>query len=754
MKYISHPLIRPECLEERRYQLAIALQALDTHTMVVLPTGLGKTAVALITAASRLYQEGGRLLMLAPTKPLVEQHFRFFSERLMLPDGECALFTGDTAPEERTATWERAQAVFATPQVVKNDLIAGRYDLGGVTLLVVDECHRAVGNYAYVFLARRYLTTAEKPLLLAMTASPGGDHGKVEEVMAHLGVVQVETRTEHDPDVRPYVHEREVDYLSVDLPDDLAEAVADLNRLLDSRLNALREAGFRVPGRERLSMKALNGLNAQVQARIAQRDAAGFMAASVYAEIMKVRHAVSLAESQGSAALRTYLEKLSSEGHSSKGTKASRRLAGDPVFRRLCTRAAGWEHELHPKVGLTVDLVLEEVREHPGSRTIVFASFRDTVGHLVDALMAAGVHAERFVGQATKDAEKGLTQKQQIEVLRRFREGEFPAIVSTSVGEEGLDVPSTDLVIFYEAVPSEIRSIQRKGRTGRNEAGRIIVLTTRGTADEVYKYVSLNRERQMIKGIRKLGNNNGGQAPPAPPAPQATGQTSIGSFADAPAPASPEPDAPVITADDRETSSKVVEVLSDLGMRVNLTRLEVGDYAVGDRVLVERKTVQDFADTLVERDLLGQVRALASAVTRPVLIVEGEGDLYAARDIHPNAIRGALAAITIDLGVSLIFTRSATETAEMLAVIARREGSERTERAVLPAKTYRTAQEEQEYIVAAYPEVGLKHARALLAHFGSVQAVIDAGVDDLSQVKGIGKKTAEKIRELSTRPYE
>ncbi|QYZ78591.1 DEAD/DEAH box helicase [Methanofollis formosanus] len=749
MKYISHPLIRPECLEERRYQLAIALQALDACTMVVLPTGLGKTAVALITAASRLYQEGGRLLVLAPTKPLVEQHLRFFSERLRLPDGACALFTGDTAPDERTAIWERAQAVFATPQVVKNDLIAGRYDLSGVTLLVVDECHRAVGNYAYVFLARRYLTTAGKPLLLAMTASPGGDHGKVEEVMANLGVVQVETRTEQDDDVRPYIHEREVDYLSVDLPDELAAAVGDLNRLLDSRLNALGEAGFRVPAREKLSMKALNALNAQVQARIAQRDPAGFMAASVYAEVMKVRHAVSLAESQGSAALRTYLEKLFSEGRSGSGTKASKRLAGDPVFRRLCTRAAGWETELHPKVGLTVDLVLEEVREHPESRTIVFASFRDTVGHLVDALTAAGVHAERFVGQATKDAEKGLTQKQQIEVLRRFREGEFPVIVATSVGEEGLDVPSTDLVIFYEAVPSEIRSIQRKGRTGRSGSGRIVVLTTKGTSDEVYKYVSLNRERQMLRGIKKLGNNGGPISPVSP----ASGQTSIGAFAAAPAP-DPEPEGPSITVDDRETSSRVAEVLSDLGLRLTLTRLEVGDYAVGDRVLVERKTVRDFADTLVERDLLGQVRALASAAVRPVLIVEGEEDLYAARDIHPNAIRGALAAITLDLGVSVLFTRSADETAEMLAVIARREGSERTERTVQPKKSYRTAREEQEYVVAAFPEVGLKHARALLEHFGSVQAVIDAGVDDLSQVKGIGKKRAEGIRDVSSRPYE
>ena len=148
--------------------------------MVILPTGLGKTAIALLVAASRLYNEGGRVLMLAPTKPLVEQHLRFFEKFLIAksPAGSeespFAMFTGDAPPAERTADWERAQVIFATPQVVKNDLIAGRYTLRDVTLLIVDECHRAVGNYAYVFLARRYHDTADKPLLLAMTASPGG----------------------------------------------------------------------------------------------------------------------------------------------------------------------------------------------------------------------------------------------------------------------------------------------------------------------------------------------------------------------------------------------------------------------------------------------------------------------------------------------------------------------------------------------------------------------------------------------------
>jgi len=119
---------------------------------------------------------------------------------------------------------------------------------------------------------------------------------------------------------------------------------------------------------------------------------------------------------------------------------------------------------------------------------------------LVDHLAEAGIPAIRFVGQASRDAEKGLSQKEQIEAIRRFREGEFSVLVATSVGEEGLDIPSTDLVIFYEAVPSEIRSIQRKGRTGRNATGKIVVLVTRGTTDETYRWVSNTREKQMQKG--------------------------------------------------------------------------------------------------------------------------------------------------------------------------------------------------------------------------------------------------------------
>ncbi len=744
MSFISHPLIKPDAIESREYQLSIAMRALDENTIVILPTGLGKTAVALLVAASRLYNEGGRVLMLAPTKPLVEQHLRFFEGYLEVKSRQGSelspfvMFTGEAPPVERTDDWNRATVILATPQVIKNDLIAGRYTLNDVTLLIVDECHRAVGNYAYVFLAQRYLATAGKPRILAMTASPGGVPEKVQEVCTNLGIAHIENRTETDPDVRPYVFERDLEYVSIDLPPDLKAAIMIINALIEERLALLASLHFTVPKREKLTMKALNEINRQIQQRIANRDPVAYSASSVYAACMKLRHAITLAESQGSEVLKGYLAKLVAEGTGSGGSKASKGLVKDQSFRELFERSLTWSHELHPKPEITLDLVREQLEAHPDSRVIIFATYRDTVQLLVDYLTKNGIACERFVGQATKDAEKGLSQKKQIAALFRFREGEFKVLIATSVGEEGLDVPSTDMVIFYETVPSEIRAIQRKGRTGRSRAGRVVVLVTKGTSDEVFRHVSQAKETRMHKSMRAMGNTNPLQQNPVQPE-----QASIDEFT---------VQGPRIIIDDRETSSKVVEVLSGLGADIRLERLPQGDYAIGDRILIERKTARDFVDTLIDRDLLGQVKALAEAVARPVMIIEG-GDLDTQRDIHPNAIRGILAALTIDMGVPLLFTRDEQDTAHLLFVLAKREGSERGERKVHPHKSHRSAREELEYIISAFPDIGMKNARLLLTHFGSVQAITHAELGELTAIKGIGEKTAQKIYDLCRHPY-
>ena len=756
MPHVSHPLIPPDTIEERAYQTNIAKHALDGNTLVVLPTGMGKTAVALRVAADRLAV--GKILMLAPTKPLVEQHYRYFSKNLLLEENDVAMFTGSNPPATRIKMWQAARLCISTPEVIKNDLIAERYNLRDVSLLIVDECHRTVGNYAYVFIAERYTATAAQPLILGMTASPGSDPEMVAEICGHLAVNIVESRVETDPDVRPYVHEREIEYRTVDLPEDLWLALSVLNGMIDDRLTTLADLGYRVPRREALSMKALNGVMAQIQSRMQQRDRTAYTAVSVHAELMKLKHGVTMAESQGTTALKAYLTRLESEGASGAGSKASKRLCADERFKRLLALADSWKRELHPKADEVVRIVLDQLKEDPESRVIVFATYRDGVSMLVSHLAEAGVPAIRFVGQASRDAEKGLSQKEQIEAIRKFREGEFHVLVATSVGEEGLDIPSTDLVVFYEAVPSEVRSIQRKGRTGRNSAGKIIVLITKGTTDETFRWVSNTREKQMQKGVKAM---RGGKVPlAAQSAPeQENAQLTLADAvirAAANASAGDDSDRPAVVIDNREMSSRVAEHLSNLGAKITLAALPVGDYAIGDRVLVERKTVQDFVDTLVDRDLFGQIAALAESASRPVLIVEGGSiaDLYELRNIHPNAIRNTLASIAVDFDVSLVFTRDAEETAGMLYAFARRESGEaKGERSFHRHKSARSGREELEYILTAVPEVGPKAAREILAAFGTLRSVFSASAEELMQVKGVGEKTAGGIVEAAERKY-
>ncbi len=507
MQTIQHPFIKPDAIELRQYQLTMAMQALLENTLLVLPTGLGKTVIALLVAASRLLNAGGRVLIVAPTKPLVDQHLRFFEHGLTLPnpvDNDFVSFTGDTPPGKRTQLWEGCRICCATPQVIRNDIENGHYNLSDVTLMVVDECHRAVGNYAYTRLAEHYLQTATQPLILGMTASPGSESARVQEICTHLGITHVESRDETDPDVIPYIHERTVEYIPVELPATLKRIVRIIEGMIDTRIATLVQLQYALPRREGLTMKVLSQLHETIQGRIAAGDQTAYLAASLYAEIMKLRHAVILAESQGSRALARYIGKLVTEGHSKKGSRASQRMVQDYRFSEIQRIVSEINEEIHPKAGIVAAIIRDQLLTAPESRIIIFASYRDSVAMLVEFLSDEGITACRFVGQASRESEKGLSQKKQIETIQKFRGGEYPVLVATSVGEEGLDIPSTDLVIFYEAVPSEIRSIQRKGRTGRSGAGRIIVLVTKGTTDETFRWVSSRREKAMASGVRRL----------------------------------------------------------------------------------------------------------------------------------------------------------------------------------------------------------------------------------------------------------
>src|SRR3989344_7940040 len=141
----------------RLYQQTILGTAANYHTLVVLPTGLGKTALAFLLAIQRLDNyPNSKILMLSPTKPLCDQHANTFRKHLEIPEGKVVVFTGSVPPEKRGELWKEAQIAISTPQGLENDVINQRIKLEEVSLLIFDEAHHATGEYSYVWLAPQY----------------------------------------------------------------------------------------------------------------------------------------------------------------------------------------------------------------------------------------------------------------------------------------------------------------------------------------------------------------------------------------------------------------------------------------------------------------------------------------------------------------------------------------------------------------------------------------------------------------------
>jgi len=165
-----------------------------------------------------------KILFLGPTRPLIDQYYETFKSYFEIDEKEMAIFTGFVSPEKRAQLWKDAKIIFSTPQGLENDIISGRINLENVSLLGIDEAHKAVGDYAYVFVAKQYNKKSRFPRILALTASPGSDLEKIQEVCKNLFIEEIEIRTDKDPDVRQYVYEINIDWVEVELPKIFVEA--------------------------------------------------------------------------------------------------------------------------------------------------------------------------------------------------------------------------------------------------------------------------------------------------------------------------------------------------------------------------------------------------------------------------------------------------------------------------------------------------------------------------------------------------
>ncbi len=801
--YIDHPRIKDEALESRTYQEVISAQAAQENTLVVLPTGLGKTAVGILLAAHRLEkQPGSTILMLAPTRPLVEQHRDSFRRALKVETDIYEVLTGDTRPEKREEVWKEVGCFFATPQVVENDIINGRLDLSDVSLVIFDEVHRATGDYPYTFIADRYVEQSEDPRILGLTASPGGDREKIERIADDLYIDGFEIRTEDDPDVKPYIETKTTHWKKVELDNHFKRVKRHLEAAQRTRLKKLKKLGL-IDSTANVKKTDLLKLRGQLASRMQNEDNPDlYQGMSHVAACMKIQHALELLETQGVQPLYRFFEKMKKD----KSTKAARTLLNDEDFTNAVA-VTEWMYrngKEHPKMAELETLLREKMTD--GDSAMVFTQFRDTVDLLHDRLEdVQHLSPVKFKGQ--KD---GFTQKKQLNILEQFRDGDHNVLVSTSVGEEGLDIPAVDYVVFYEPIPSEVRSIQRKGRTGRQEEGEIYVLMAKNTRDEGYYWSAKNKEKRMKQIMNDLKDNGSATEAGTGKGQMLGGQKSLDGFdadngtddseetgeddqdvedttdmdteedglepddtsgdterdtsgeddTDADEDADPavdeqrheNPDAGfIIYADDRE--NRIMKKLARNDVTVRSTRLDVGDFLVSDRAAVERKTAEDFVSSLIDNRLFPQLKELTEEFPYPLIIIEGD-DLFGQRNVHPNAIRGALSSIVLDYSIPILWAEDEDETAELLAALARREQEEKDRSITIRGeRSPQTEAELQKFIVAGLPNVSDTLAERLLQHFGSVRNIFTASETELRKVEGIGEEKAARIKEIVKKDY-
>jgi len=488
--FIQHPLIKPKAVSHRVFQRTIAEKTFGRNALVILPTGLGKTIIALLVAAETLLRTSGKVIFTAPTRPLVEQHFETFKE-LMVDDIPMGIMVGSTLPEKRMKIYNESRILFSTPQCLSNDYASNRYSSKDVALLIIDEAHRTVGNYAFVHLSSSIVAP-----ILGLTASPGGKKKKIEEVIKNLRTNIIEVRTRDDPDVVGYVKDIDVEWIKVELNHEMKEIQSILEEYLYSQIQKLQKIGILTYKKANAVSKTdLLGTRQQISQRF--RKNRGVMFGAIHNQSLAVYayHCLETLETQGVNQLHDYLTRMA--GEKKKSTKAFLR---DQRIQDVLELSHQFSKVSHPKLDHIRQIIFEEVKRNPECRIIIFTQLRDTIPTIIAEMEKDKIPFRRFVGQANRADGAGLKQNEQKEILDDFRKKRFNVLIATSVAEEGLDIPDVEMVVFYEPIPSEIRTIQRRGRTGRSSIGRVKVLIATSTRDESYLWAEVQREKKM-KGV-------------------------------------------------------------------------------------------------------------------------------------------------------------------------------------------------------------------------------------------------------------
>jgi ATP-dependent DNA helicase MPH1 len=506
--------------EIRDYQFSITRKALFHNTLVALPTGLGKTFIA-ATVMLNFYRwtKDAQIVFMAPTKPLVTQQIDACFNIVGIPRSCTTLLTGEVRASLRAEEWATKRVFFMTPQTLDNDLRTGIADPKRIVLLVVDEAHRATGNYAYVKVISMLRRFAKSFRILALTATPGSNVEAVQDVINNLEISEVEIRQESSLDIRQYIHGRQIDQVVLDPTEEMVEIQTLLARTLQPLVDKLCGANGYY-NRDPLSLTPYGMMKAQDQwAKSPAGRAANFglkaMMRSLFTELASISHGLKLLNFHGIGPFYQKMKdwKEEAEKRGKKLGKYKTQILENEDFKKMMNTLQAWINTPdfigHPKLIYLCDTILNHFLDKSGgpgvhssqssTRIIVFSEFRDSAEEIVRTLNKHKpmIRATVFVGQAATKNTEGMKQAQQIQTISDFKDGKYNVLVATSIGEEGLDIGQVDLIVCYDASASPIRMLQRLGRTGRKRAGKITLLLMRGKEENAFAKAQDNYEHMQ-----------------------------------------------------------------------------------------------------------------------------------------------------------------------------------------------------------------------------------------------------------------
>jgi ERCC4-related helicase len=546
--YFTHPLLRHETINYRQYQEDIVNRALYKNSLIVIPTSLGKTIVALLVCLDILLNwKKAKILVLAPTRPLVFQHFELFKMNTLLSN-QCIALTGKIAPEIRKTIWKSSsiRVYFATPELVKNDIRDSILEKDEFYLIVFDEAHRAVKDYSYTSISKQFYKNsdhAKLPLVLGLSASPGAKEEKIKEICSNLFIEQIIVKSERDDDVLPYVFDTNIEHCSIEMNDYHKDLSTLLNSMIFDNISWLINKRLIKKKRvESVYRKDLLSLGEYIKLNLDPKNMNFFLLTALKFQSLSLilLYCRDLVESQGSFALKKFLDNAKENSES----KTYQELFADPRIKEIIKILKDHDNEPPPKLEKVLSVVnrfldLREDIKRPKNffqdtdddtinvttttttkqnsnsgysdkqiptnyqkKILIFSQYRDTLEVITTFLNDNGIPCKGFYGQSNKNGQKGLSQDKQLSILGDFRLGKFPVLVATSVAEEGLNIPNVDLVLFYEPVPSEIRFIQRKGRTGRFSNGKVVILISENSIDTKYLEISKRKVNRMKSSLQ------------------------------------------------------------------------------------------------------------------------------------------------------------------------------------------------------------------------------------------------------------